>query len=118
MNDDAELEHVLDLETQLLTPAVRRSPERVDALLHPGFFEFGRSGRRWTRQAILDAIGGPLTGDDPPAVTGAAAVRLADTVVQVTYLAERDGRRTWRSSLWRKGDDGAWRVWFHQGTPC
>ncbi|HEV7647030.1 MAG TPA: DUF4440 domain-containing protein [Actinophytocola sp.] len=118
MNGDAELDHVLDLERQLLTPAVRRSRERVDALLHPGFFEFGRSGRHWTRQAMLDAIGDMFGEDDPPAVTGLAAVRLAATVVQVTYLADRDGRRTWRSSLWRKGDDGAWRVWFHQGTPC
>jgi len=112
-----ELDHVRDLELSLLTPAVRRSPERVDALLHPGFFEFGRSGRRWTRQAILDAIGEELTTDEPPTVTELSAARLADTVIQVTYLAERDGHRTWRSSLWRK-DDGAWRIWFHQGTPC
>jgi hypothetical protein len=67
---------------------------------------------------VLDAIGDELTADEPPVVTDLAAMRLATTVVQVTYLAERDGQRTWRSSLWRKGDDGAWRIWFHQGTPC
>jgi hypothetical protein len=116
MTDD--LAHVLDLELQLLTPQVRRDPERVDALLHAGFFEFGRSGRYWTRAAVLDAIGDELTADESPVVTELATMRLAATVVQVTYLAERDGKRTWRSSLWRKGDDGAWRIWFHQGTPC
>jgi hypothetical protein len=113
---DNDVEWVVARELELLTPEVRTSAERVDALLHPEFFEFGASGKRWDRDAMVAAIGTELTDGEVPRVSEVAGTRLSDTVIQVTYVTERPDRRARRSSLWRK-DDGAWRVYFHQGTP-
>lgn len=49
-------------ELRLLDAEVRRSPERLGALLHPDFYEFGSSGRLWDRAAVL----AELTGKDVP----------------------------------------------------
>jgi hypothetical protein len=103
-------------ELRLLTPAVRRSAAQVESLLHKDFVEFGASGRRWDRAAMLAAIGGELTDDETPEVSEVHGVRLADTVVLLTYLTGQPGRRVRRSSLWRKTDDDVWRLYFHQGT--
>jgi hypothetical protein len=42
-------------------------------------------------------------------------VLLAPSVVHLTYFADHQGRRTWRSSVWRLTETG-WRLYFHQGT--
>ncbi|MBB5906283.1 nuclear transport factor 2 family protein [Actinoalloteichus hymeniacidonis] len=110
-----DVERVIGNELRLLTPAVRRSAEQVEKLLHPDFVEFGSSGRRWDRRAMVAAIGNELTDSEAPDV---AEMRgLSDAVVLVTYLTDRTGRRARRSSLWRKADDGTWLLYFHQGTP-
>ncbi|MEY9930118.1 hypothetical protein ABH926_004760 [Catenulispora sp. GP43] len=35
--------------------------------------------------------------------------------VHLTYFADNQGRRAWRSSVWRLTETG-WRMYFHQGT--
>jgi hypothetical protein len=114
---DDDVQRVIGDELRLLLPEVRRSADQVECLLHPDFVEFGSSGRRWERQEMIEALGAELAKDEAPAASEVAGVRLDDTVVLVTYVTERHGRRARRSSLWRRGDDGAWRVYFHQGTP-
>lgn len=113
---DEDVQWVIDNEHQLMKPDVRRSAEQVERLLHPDFFEFGASGRRWDRQTMVAAIGGELTDDEAPTVSEMKGVRLAEPVILVTYLTERPDRRARRSSVWHKVDDGTWRLYFHQGT--
>jgi len=115
-------------ELRLLDPAVRQSPELTAELLHPDFVEFGASGRRWSRAEMIEALaaGQPPAGQYPAgqssagqdavaAVSDLAGTRLADDIVLVTYLSQRESRRCHRSSIWRRTPDG-WRVYFHQGT--
>ncbi len=108
-------------ELRLLDPAVRRSPERVGALLHPDFHEFGSSGRHWDRAAIIEALAtttGP--GAAPAVVSRMRGVRLAPDLVHLTFDTDDDGRRAHRSSLWRRSrpESGErWLLYFHQGTP-
>jgi hypothetical protein len=105
------LEDVVALELDLLDPEVRRSPERVEPLLHPDFREFGASGHVWDRDAIVAALAAdPGTGWT---ATDVAARELADGVVLVTYRAAG----SLRSSLWVSGPYG-WQLLFHQGTPA
>ncbi|WP_007023308.1 nuclear transport factor 2 family protein [Saccharomonospora iraqiensis] len=113
--DDA-LDHVIDAELRLLTPEVRCDADEVARLLHPGFVEIGSSGRRWSREEMLAAIGGMFTEADRPRAREVDATRLAESVVLVTYLTEHPGRRVRRSSLWLRDVDGTWRLSFHQGT--
>ena len=106
----AELEHVIALELSLLDPEVRRSPERVERVLHADFREFGAEGGAWSREAIVAALAA-----DPGSgwtATEVEARKVSDGVVLVTYRAAS----SLRSSLWVKGPDG-WQVLFHQGTP-
>jgi hypothetical protein len=112
---DEDVAWVISSELRLLRPAVRRSAVAVERLLHPDFFEFGASGRSWDRAATIAVIGNELT-DGVPTVSEVNGVRLADTVVLVTYVTAQADRRTRRSSLWRKVEDGTWRLYFHQGT--
>jgi hypothetical protein len=113
---DAEVAWVVSSELRLLKPEVRRSAADVDRLLHPDFSEFGASGRRWDRVAMIAAIGNELTNGDIPTVSEMNGVRLSDAVVLVTYVTDRPDRRARRSSIWRKVEDGTWRLYFHQGT--
>jgi hypothetical protein len=107
------------LERLLLEPEVRRDRARVTALLSENFFEFGKSGRVWTRDRILELLG----SEDytQPEAEGFVCHGVVPDVVLVTYrtvrLDEGTGERevTLRSSLWVKEAEG-WKVRFHQGT--
>jgi hypothetical protein len=123
----AELQEALiALEVDLHRGAVRADRARMDALLHPDFVEFGRSGTVWTREATLDEFAAPGAADHAPAIHAQdfALRELADGLALLTYRSAHraaDGRRhrfTLRSSLWQRGTDGAWRLRFHQGTPA
>src|ERR1700759_1342878 len=109
-----------DLETSLLRPDVRRSPDQVDALLASDFVEFGGSGSVWTRQQTIDGLAGEPAIDGT--VTHFDARALCETVVLVTYRAVRRDtrsgkkRHSLRSSIWRL-TDGRWQIVLHQGTP-
>ncbi|MET9762353.1 nuclear transport factor 2 family protein [Streptomyces sp. NPDC006372] len=114
---DAAVEAAMELELALLTPKIRSSPDRVGALLHPDFHEFGASGRHWSRAAIIASLAattGP--GSRPVAVSAMRGVQLAPELVHLTYDTEYDGSRAHRSSLWRR-TDGRWLLYFHQATP-
>jgi hypothetical protein len=102
-------------ELALLDPRVRSSRQRVDALLHPDFHEFGASGRVWDRDSIMAML--DETGPDGPPIVASRmkGVRLAPDLVHLTFDTAAGGRRAHRSSLWRRTERG-WRIYFHQGT--
>jgi hypothetical protein len=104
-------------ELRLLDPAVRSSDSLVLELLDPEFVEFGASGRRWDAASVLTVTGsGSVSVASPVKVTEMTGTVLAAGVVHLTYLADTEGRRVRRSSLWRLTKTGP-RLYFHQGTP-
>lgn len=121
MAEDDETQAVtaaVDGELRLLDPRVRASPERVLELLDPEFTKFGASGRRWEVESVLTVTGdGTVSPESPVEVGEKSGTVLAPGVVHLTYFADNQGRRSWRSSLWRRTDSG-WRMYFHQGTPA
>jgi hypothetical protein len=90
----------------------------MERALAPDFFEFGRSGRTYTRQQILDFPREPIDAQLP---LEDFRVRLLDAnTAQVTYNSKvrnqgvvEFGRR---SSIWSRSGD-TWVLRFHQGTP-
>ena len=113
---DPGLDEVVRSELALLDPAVRADAELVRALLHPEFCEVGASGRVWTTEEIVVALG-EETGRAPVQVRDVAASELAPGVVLLTYRVEGAGGASRRSSVWlREPKDGRWLLRYHQGT--
>ncbi|OYT91514.1 MAG: DUF4440 domain-containing protein [Burkholderiales bacterium PBB3] len=92
----------------------------LEALLHPSFREFGRSGAHYTRQEIVDSV----STQDVTAVIWSqdfAVEALAENLALLTYRSARVNeqgqleRHTNRASLWQR-TDGGWKMRFHQGT--
>ncbi|MEU9409275.1 DUF4440 domain-containing protein [Streptomyces sp. NPDC048281] len=106
----------VDAELRLLDPEVRARPDLVLELLDPAFTEVGVSGRRWDATSILTVTsGGSVSPESPVQVTEISGTVLAPGLVHLTYFADNQGRRAWRSSLWRLTETG-WRLYYHQGT--
>lgn len=104
---------VVERELALLDPAVRRDPEKVRALLHDDFVEFGASGHVWDRTSIAAVTSGTV---DRIAATDFRTVRLGPDAVLVTFRTDNAGRRALRSSVWLRDPDAGWLLRFHQGT--
>jgi hypothetical protein len=113
--DDEAVAAAVEGELALLDPEVRGSRQRVDALLHPEFREFGASGRIFDRASIMAMLDESGPGGPPIVASRMKGVRLAPDLVHLTFDTDADGRRAHRSSLWRRTDQG-WRLYFHQGT--
>ncbi len=110
-----------ELEMQIYKPETRRDRAKLDALAHPDFFEFGSSGKSYSRADILELL--PL--DTSNIVVWAqdwAVLSLGENYALLTYKSahERpDGtleRHVLRSSIWALTSQG-WQIYFHQGTP-
>ena len=118
------LQALRSLETELHRTEVRADRTRMDALLHPNFVEFGRSGTVWTREATLDEFSDAQAAAQGPTIHAQdfELRRLAPGLALLTYRSahvEADGRcDRWslRSSLWQRDSVGDWRLRFHQGT--
>ena len=105
------------LEEGLWRSDVRLDPQRMDLILAPDFFEFGRSGRVYRRADILAVPAQPIDARLPLREFHA---RLLDSdVVQVTYVSvvtyEGVEEIAKRSSIWTRNAHG-WQLRFHQGT--
>jgi hypothetical protein len=86
----------------------------------PDYWEVGASGRRYSRDFILD-----WTKNSPNHFIDAEAAgwqafefglrQLCPDTYLLTYTLDQAGRRTRRSTIWQRSEDG-WRVLYHQGT--
>ena len=104
---------MVERELALLDPEIRRDPERLCSFLHPGFVEFGASGRIWDRASIAAMTSGV---DEQITASDLSARRLGPDAVLLTYRSSASGRGALRSSTWIR-EAGEWWLLFHQGTP-
>lgn len=80
--------------------------------------ETGASGRRYSRQAVLDALEERFAGshEDVWETSEFACRELAPDVYLLTYTLLQDKQRlTRRSTIWQRTLDG-WKIVYHQGT--
>jgi hypothetical protein len=105
------------LEEGLWRAEVRFDRERMDRILAPDFFEFGRSGRAYERADTLGIQARPIKAKLP--LPDFKVRLLAPDIAQVTYISivtyEHGEERARRSSIWSRTHDG-WQLKFHQGT--
>ncbi len=112
------IDTLLQLERDLLDPAVRADAARLDALVADDFLEVGASGRSFGKPEVMTRL--PVEQDVAFMAEAMQAHALADDVVLVTYTAERrsggETVRSLRSSIWIRTARG-WQMRYHQGTP-
>jgi hypothetical protein len=106
------------LEEELWREETRFDPRRMTEVIAPDFFEFGSSGRTYTRDDSLAIPRQPIRAVFP--LPDFRARLLHPDVAQVTYnsAVTYDGvvQHARRSSIWSRTPSG-WVLRFHQGTP-
>jgi ribonuclease HI len=75
---------IQEWELELMSPPARADAARLRELLHPEFVEIGRSGRRWTREPIIESL---LTHprDHTPVVDEWEFTDITEGLLLVTY---------------------------------
>lgn len=100
------------------TEATRFDESFMQGVLASDFFEFGKSGRMRSRDAVLSGVRQAIPVVLP---LRELAIRLLDeNTAQVTYISETEAAAgrvlARRSSIWSRTSRG-WQLRFHQGTP-
>ena len=95
--------------------ATRADFERMTA---DDFWETGASGRRYSREFVLDELDRRYAAphNDAWQTSDFHCRELADGVYLLTYTLLQDNvRLTRRATIWQKSADG-WKIVYHQGT--
>jgi len=85
------------------------------------FWEVGASGRRYSREHVLDVledrhqVATHLALEDAWEATDFACRELGSDTYLLTYTLTQGQRRTRRATVWRRSG-GDWKILFHQGT--
>lgn len=114
---DNEIEELRTLEESLWIDSTRFNQEYMDRVLHEDFFEFGRSGKVYSRQRILNIPAGKIDAKIP--FDNFRVTELDKNCIMVTYISEEHYAgysKANRCSIWLKTESG-WKLRFHQGTP-
>jgi hypothetical protein len=119
---DPELEEVL-AELMAREPIFHREEwgttrDDFEKMMEVEFWEVGASGRRYSREAVLDELERRNAAgyEDVWATSDFFCQRLADEVYLLTYtLLQDEVRLTRRSTIWQRTSEG-WKIVFHQGT--
>jgi hypothetical protein len=112
------LDELRPLEPIFHTPEFGLEPADFERRTAPDYWEVGASGRRYSREFILQML-----ADSPPVDATTARWRAsghglrqlgADTFL-LTYSLRQGERLTRRSTIWERTPKG-WQILFHQGT--
>ena len=90
-----------------------------EQMTEPEFWEIGASGRRYSRQYVLEVLEerfrAGIAWDDVWETSDFRCQELASNLYLLTYTLVQPQRKTRRSTIWRRSDHG-WSIVFHQGT--
>lgn len=115
MDHDQELRI---LEESLWRSSTRFDRDYMDKILSENFIEFGRSGKIYSRQEIINATPQEIEATLP--LKDFKITKIDDDVRLITYISQVMNQQLDignRSSLWRRRPKG-WELCFHQGTPA
>jgi hypothetical protein len=104
-------------------PELGTSRDDFEKMTVEDFWEVGASGRRYSRTEVLDALEKRYATlhKDLWETFDFHCRKLADDVFLLTYtliqemLNQEKPRRTRRSTVWKRTDEG-WKIVYHQGT--
>ena len=99
-------------------PEFGTARRNFEAMTDPDFWEVGASGRRYSREYVLDTLAQRQSQslEDIWETREFHCLALsADTYLLTYTLVQGKSRVTRRSSLWRRSKEG-WKILYHQGT--
>src|SRR3984885_7698431 len=122
LETDPELAEVLE-QLSAREPIFHRaefgvSREDFERMTTEEFWEIGASGRRYSRDFVLDELEKRYAAghEDVWQTSEFHCRRLAEDVFLLTYTLVQDGTRvTRRSTIWQRTAED-WKIVFHQGT--
>ena len=92
-----------------------------ETMTEADFWEVGASGRRYSRDHVLDVledrnqVASHLALEDTWEAIDFACKELGSDTYLLTYTLLQGQRKTRRATVWRRSAAG-WRILFHQGT--
>lgn len=99
-------------------PEFGTTRRNFEHMMGPGFWEVGASGRRYSREYVLDTL---VIRHSAPHVdiwetSGFHCRELGPDTYLLTYTLVQDRSRvTRRATIWHRAEDG-WKILYHQGT--
>ena len=125
LTTDSRLREVLqelrDREPIFHRPELGTTRPDFEQTTDEGFWEVGASGRRYSREHVLDVledrhqVASHLALEDTWQASDFACRELASDTYLLTYTLLQGSRRTRRLTVWRNTPKG-WKILFHQGT--
>lgn len=112
----SDLHMVFELESELLSEAVRGDVREMLAFLHPEFQEISRDGSLTDRSTIIAALGAGLELPPGGSLQVLAANPLGQNMVQLAYRLQSGRQVVLCSSFWQR-IDGRWLLRYRQETP-
>ena len=114
---DQQITEAIAAEHESLSPACRADPSCLERLLAPDFHEFGASGGELGYKGTVELVAASVApGGEPIKAENMRGELLANGLVMVKYTSDNHGRRSNRTSLWRRVAPGHWQIFHHQGT--
>jgi hypothetical protein len=113
----AVLEELKQCEPIFHRPELGTSWRDFENMTDPSFWEVGASGRRYSREFLLDTLENRLSQHvvDTWETWGFHCLEIAPDHYLVTYTLLQGPRVTRRATVWRRSIDG-WKILYHQGT--
>jgi hypothetical protein len=113
----AVLSELVQREPIFHRPEFGTSRADFENMTEPSFWEVGASGRRYSRDYILDLL--EKRYENPSQDIWEAkdfhCTEIAPDNYLLTYTLLQDDRLTRRSTIWRR-DQHNWKIVYHQGT--
>ncbi len=108
---------LIGLEPIFHHPELGTSRETYEAMTEVTFWEVGASGRRYSRESIvqtlLERYSQPY--EDNWKTEDFCCQELSENLYLLTYTLLQGPRVTRRTTIWRRHASG-WKIAFHQGT--
>lgn len=113
----AVLEELRQREPIFHHPELGTSRRDFEIMTDPDFWEVGASGRRYSREYVLDTLEERSPNPEEAAwmMRDFQCREIAADNYLITYTLLQGARVTRRATLWRKSPAG-WKILYHQGT--
>ena len=94
-----------------------RTREAFDAMITPDYWEIGASGKRYSREFVLDSLVKRYSElyQESFRAEEFYCQEIAANNYLLTYTLYQGSRKTRRCTIWRRSSD-QWMAFFHQGT--